>query len=71
MQQIINCGAYQNGHRIADVELNNVHEVLKRSNQFVWIGLHEPSEEVLQRVQEEFNLHDLAIEDAHLAHQRS
>ena len=70
MQQIINCAAYQNGHRIADVELNNVHEVLKKSNQFVWIGLHEPSEEVLERVQEEFNLHDLAIEDAHLAHQR-
>ncbi|MBD0279316.1 MAG: magnesium/cobalt transporter CorA, partial [Flavisolibacter sp.] len=39
-------------------------------NQFVWIGLHEPSEEVLNRVQSEFGLHDLAIEDAHNAHQR-
>ena len=70
MKEIINCAAYQDGRRIADVELNNVHEVLKDVNQFVWIGLHEPSEDVLQRVQEEFNLHDLAIEDAHLAHQR-
>lgn len=70
MKEIINCAAYRSGHRIADVELNKVHEVLKDANQFVWIGLHEPSEEVLQRVQEEFNLHDLAIEDAHLAHQR-
>jgi magnesium transporter len=51
--------------------LNNVHEVLKDANQFVWIGLHEPSERILQRVQEEFNLHDLAIEDAHRAHQRA
>lgn len=70
MKEIINCAAYQNGRRIADVELNRVHEVLQDINQFVWIGLHEPSEEVLQRVQEEFNLHDLAIEDAHRAHQR-
>ena len=70
MKEIINCAAYQKGHRITDVELNKVHEVLKNANQFVWIGLHEPSEDVLQRVQEEFNLHDLAIEDAHRAHQR-
>ena len=70
MKEIINCATYENGRRIADVELNKVHEVLQHANQFVWIGLHEPSEEVLQRVQEEFSLHDLAIEDAHLAHQR-
>jgi magnesium transporter len=70
MKEIINCAAYQNGLRVADVELEDVHEALKNTNQFVWIGLHEPSESILQRVQEEFNLHDLAIEDAHLAHQR-
>jgi len=70
MKEIINCAAYSDGKRIADVELNKVHEVLKDPKQFVWIGLHEPSEEVLKRVQEEFDLHDLAIEDAHLAHQR-
>ncbi len=70
MKEIINCAAYSNGKRIADVELNKVHEVLKEPDQFVWIGLHEPAEEVLQRVQQEFNLHDLAIEDAHIAHQR-
>jgi magnesium transporter len=70
MKEIINCAAYEGGRRIADVELNKVHEVLQHASQFVWIGLHEPSEEVLQRVQEEFSLHDLAIEDAHLAHQR-
>ena len=70
MKEIINCAAYASGKRIADVELNNVHEVLKDTDQFVWIGLNEPTEEVLQRVQVEFDLHDLAIEDAHLAHQR-
>lgn len=70
MKEIINCAAYSDGKRIADVELARVHEVLKDTRQFVWIGLYEPSEAVLQQVQQEFDLHDLAIEDAHLAHQR-
>jgi magnesium transporter len=69
-KQIINCAAYSNGRRIADVELNRVHEVLKESGQFVWIALHEPSEETLERVKKEFGLHELAVEDAHRAHQR-
>ncbi len=70
MKEIINCAAYSQGRRIADVELTDVHDVLKTDNQFVWIGLHEPSEEMLGKVQAEFGLHDLAVEDAHNAHQR-
>ena len=70
MKEIVNCATYSGGKRIADVQLGKVHEVLKENNQFVWIGLHEPSEEVLSQVQEEFGLHDLAVEDAHNAHQR-
>ena len=70
MKEIVNCVAYSGGHRTSDVELKNVHEALKETNQFVWIGLHEPSEEVLEQVQKEFELHDLAVEDAHTAHQR-
>jgi magnesium transporter len=70
MKEIINCAAYAEGKRIADVSLSDVHDVLKKENQFVWIGLHEPSEEVLSRVQQEFKLHELAVEDAHMAHQR-
>jgi magnesium transporter len=35
------------------------------------IGLHEPDEALLQKLQQEFGLHDLAIEDAHAAHQRT
>ncbi len=65
MKEIINCAAYCKGRRVADVELNEVHNVLKSTEQFVWIGLHEPSEEVLSKVQLEFGLHDLAVEDAH------
>lgn len=52
------------------MELDDVHEVLQANDQFVWIGLYEPTEEVLSKVQHEFGLHDLAVEDAHSAHQR-
>ncbi|MBC7875451.1 MAG: magnesium/cobalt transporter CorA [Ferruginibacter sp.] len=70
MKEIVNCAAYSGGYRKADVELNQVHTILEENNQFVWIGLHEPSEEILAAVQQEFGLHDLAVEDAHQAHQR-
>ncbi|MBC7775706.1 MAG: magnesium/cobalt transporter CorA [Phycisphaerae bacterium] len=67
---IVKSAAYRDGRRIANVELCDVSEVLKQTDRFVWIGLHEPTEEVLLQVQEEFGLHELAIEDAHRAHQR-
>ncbi len=70
MKEIVNSAAYADGKRIADVDIFDVSGVLKEENQFVWIGLHEPSEEILNRVQNEFNLHELAVEDAHRAHQR-
>ncbi len=40
------------------------------SDRFLWVGLYEPSEQVLSHIQQAFGLHDLAIEDAHRAHQR-
>lgn len=70
MDTIINCAAYAEGHRVANVEINDINHVLKQSDKFVWIGLHEPDTELLRQVQQEFGLHDLAIEDAHRAHQR-
>lgn len=70
MKEIVNCAAYAEGKRITDLQLSEVADVLQTKNQFVWIGLHEPSEKILEQVQKEFNLHDLAVEDAHSAHQR-
>jgi magnesium transporter len=70
MQEIVNCVAYANGKRVAQVALNDVHQHLTKEEEFVWIGLHEPSEEILNSVQNEFQLHELAVEDAHTAHQR-
>ena len=70
MKEIVNCAAYSEGKRITDVTLSDVHNVLKEKDQFVWIGLHESSENFFLEVHKEFSLHELAVEDAHTAHQR-
>ncbi|WP_433338402.1 magnesium/cobalt transporter CorA [Spirillospora sp. CA-294931] len=45
-------------------------ESLRKDDCFVWIGLHEPTEEEFDLVREELDLHPLAAEDAVSAHQR-
>jgi len=67
---IVNCAAYADGCRVANLQIEDISTVLADKNQFVWIGLHEPSEDLLRRIQQEFGLHDLAVEDAFRAHQR-
>jgi hypothetical protein len=56
--------------RVANVVIADISEELKHEDRFVWVGLFEPDEELLREIQEEFGLHDLAIEDARDAHQR-
>ncbi|MGH2403677.1 MAG: magnesium/cobalt transporter CorA [bacterium] len=67
---IVNSAAYAGGRRVADVRIDEIGATLGQPDRFVWIGFHEPDEELLRQVQQEFGLHDLAIEDAHRAHQR-
>lgn len=70
---VVNCVAYdkRDGKRIGDITLDAISDVLKEPDTFVWVGLHEPDESLLLKLQEEFDLHDLAIEDAQHAHQRT
>src|SRR4028118_1282499 len=42
----------------------------RRPGRVVWIGLHEPSLDLLRQLQAGFGLHALTIEDALKAHQR-
>jgi len=70
MSTVVNCAAYSGGRRVAEVAIDEIGPALKQDDRFVWIGLHEPDEDLLRTVQLAFGLHDLAIEDAHLAHQR-
>ena len=53
---VINCVAYAKGRRVADVKVEDISEVLKQPDVFVWLGLREPGPELLQTVQREFGL---------------
>ncbi|MGV8941431.1 MAG: magnesium and cobalt transport protein CorA [Lysobacter sp.] len=66
---VMSCTAYgQDGSR-RDIDLEAISDAMDAGS-FVWVGLYEPDEAVLQKLQGEFDLHDLAIEDARNAHQR-
>ena len=67
---VVNSVVYRHGRRAATLGLDEVPAALADPDAFVWIGLFEPDEELLARVQAALGLHDLAIEDAHRAHQR-
>lgn len=68
---VINCAAYDRDGGRRDITLDQISDVLAVDDgSFVWVGLYEPDETILDKLQEEFCLHDLAVEDAHNAHQR-
>lgn len=67
---VVACAAYADGRRVADVPIDDLERWLDREGQFVWIGLNEPDETCLAKIQRVLGLHDLAVEDAHRAHQR-
>jgi magnesium transporter len=69
---VVNCVAYAaDGHRLPDITFEQISDVLAQDDgSFVWVGLYEPDEALMGKLQEEFGLHDLAVEDAHNAHQR-
>ncbi|MFT9669583.1 magnesium/cobalt transporter CorA [Streptomyces rhizosphaericola] len=69
---IMDCAIYQDGRRAeGSGDLSEALAQARRSgDSFLWIGLHEPTEEEFGRVSQEFGLHPLAVEDALRAHQR-
>ncbi|UYB53851.1 magnesium and cobalt transport protein CorA [Xanthomonas sp. AM6] len=67
---VINCVHYDGQGRRHDIALERISDVLAEPDGFVWVGMYEPGDDVLQKLQEEFQLHDLAIEDTRMAHQR-
>ena len=67
---LINCAAYQDGRKLADIGRHEVRTYLSRPNCFVWVALSDADEAELRAMQEEFDLHGLAVEDAHHGHQR-
>jgi magnesium transporter len=67
---LVDCAAYAAGSRVGAVPLDEIGQMLERGDRFVWMGLFEPEQDLLRQVQQQFHLHDLAIEDAYNAHQR-
>ncbi|EQB33384.1 magnesium and cobalt transport protein CorA [Sphingobium ummariense] len=59
---------YRNGRPAGNVSLDEAPD-LAGTEDFVWVGLVEPSEEELRLLQAHYGLHPLAVEDALKAHQ--
>jgi magnesium transporter len=70
---IVDSALYRKGNRVAvDCEVADLARMRDKCEpgDFVWVGLHDPSEEELAQVADAFDLHKLAVEDAFKAHQR-
>ncbi len=67
---IVNCVAYQDGKKLADIPQEAISEYVHRPECFVWVALKDPTPEELEEMEKEFDLHPLAIEDARHGHQR-
>ena len=67
---LINCIAYQDGKKLADIPIPDISNYLTKPGCFVWVALKDPSTEELEEMRLEFSLHELAVEDARVGHQR-
>ncbi len=67
---LINCAAYQEGRKLGDIDVEDINEYLKRPGCFVWVALRDATQTELDKMREEFDLHELAVEDAKNGHQR-
>ena len=67
---LVSCVAYAGGRKLADILPDEISEYLLRPECFVWVGLKDPGPGELAAMQHEFDLHELAVEDARHGHQR-
>ncbi|HET8874361.1 MAG TPA: magnesium and cobalt transport protein CorA [Gaiellaceae bacterium] len=68
---IVDMAVYQDGsRRPGKLKLEDAFEACRDGKSFAWIELQDPSEAEFDSVLREFNLHELAVEDAIQAHQR-
>jgi magnesium transporter len=67
---LVNCVAYEEGRKLADIDLREIHRYLARPGCFVWVALKDATDAELEEMREEFDLHPLAVEDARHGNQR-
>jgi magnesium transporter len=61
---IVAARLYRDGRFVADIDIGKPIPHCNQPGDFIWIGLHEPDDGALKRIQEHFGLHPLAVEDA-------
>jgi magnesium transporter len=67
---LINCVAYREGRRLADLSVADISDYLESPDCFVWVALRDATDDEITQMAEEFSLHELAVEDARKGHQR-
>jgi magnesium transporter len=68
---IVDCAVYMDGRRLpGDLAVEDAYEVSREADAFAWIGLLNPTRPEFESARREFDLHELAVEDAIMAHQR-
>ena len=69
---VVDCGLYVDGTREPGEfgPEEALREANARDNAFVWLGLHEPTEDEMAGIAHAYGLHELAVEDAVKAEQR-
>jgi magnesium transporter len=67
---LVNCVAYQEGKKLADISIEEISDYVGRLDCFVWVALRDATDQELTTMQQEFGLHELAVEDARHGHQR-
>ena len=67
---LVNCAAYQDGKKLGDIKPEEIGQYVSRPECFVWVALKDPLPGELAVLQKEFDLHELAVEDARQGHQR-
>ncbi len=71
-EQVRCIASYNTSGKRTDLSLDRISDALAlKDGSIIWVGLFEPDETLLFKMQIEFDLHPLSIEDAHKAHQRS
>jgi magnesium transporter len=67
---LINCAVYQAGKKLNNIPVEDISDYVEKPDCFVWVALKDATPAELQQMQEEFCLHELAVEDAQVGHQR-
>lgn len=70
MGRLVAAAVYSKGKKVTDISLDEGKDWSRKPGHFVWIGLHDPGAEELINLQRQYDLHELALDDALQRHTR-